>query len=309
MRAAVAVFGIALLVTMTACSDDGGDPAPDGTPPAEVTSAASARAGSPASSPPAASRSGTAGAGTPAPDGPTPANGAPASDAEATLAAGLGGEIAGGDPNDPRAPVAPIPTPPPGVTPAVDPTTIAPPAPADAIYQLVVDLDPAAPGVQTTRTASVGDRIRAAVVLANIPSGSTVAAFNFEVRYDRAVVVAPSYTGGSSTERNPDLVPTAGSWLCIPAPEGDMDDPGGLDGDGNPSTGQAFLSCFAPDGALEGTQVLGIIEFVATGPGTTQLQPAALAVGNSFSIAIGRCEGDGGDGPVIPCPAATLTIQ
>jgi hypothetical protein len=195
------------------------------------------------------------------------------------------------------------------VTPNIDPTAVAPANPPNATYQLLVDVDPAAAGIQTERTVSVGDRVRVAVVLANIPAGSTVAAFNFEVRYDRNVVFAPSYTGGSSTDRNPDLIPTAGSWMCLPAPEGDMDDPGGIAGDGAAATGQAFLSCFAPDGALEGTQVLGIVEFVATGIGSTQLQPAALTVGNSFAIAIGRCEGDGGDGPVIPCPASTLTVQ
>ena len=174
---------------------------------------------------------------------------------------------------------------------------------------MVVDLDPTVPGIQTQRTVAVGDRIRATVVLANIPSGSGMAAFNFEVRYDRDVVIAPSYSGGSATERNPDLFPSVESWLCLPAPEGDMDDPGGIDGDGVPSTGQAFLSCFAGDAALEGTQVLGTVEFVAVAAGTTQMQPATVAIGNSFAIAIGKCAGDGGDGPEIPCAASTLTVQ
>lgn len=147
-------------------------------------------------------------------------------------------------------------------------------------------------------------------MLANVPPNvGGVAAFNFDLVYDRGVVVAPTYGGGSATERNPDLVPAAESWLCIPAPEGDLDDPVGLDGDGDPARGQAFLSCFAADAALQGTQVLAAIEFVAVASGTTELQLAQVAVGNSYAIAIGRCIGDGGDGQEIPCPASTLTVR
>lgn len=270
-------------------------------------------AGSPSSG--ASAERGTPGVQTPstgrtaAPDsgGSTPAGGpATASSADATLVAGTGGDIAGGDPSAAREPVGDVPTPPPGAR--ADPDEVAPPEPNVNGLQLLIDADASEPGIQASRTVNAGDVIRVAIVAAN---ASDIAAFNYFVDYNRAVAIAPSYTGGSTTDRNPDLDEgTAGAgWSCLPAPEGDTDDPGGINGDGNPATGQALLSCFNVGGTASGTVILGIVEFRTVAPGTLTLGLSSVTLGNSGGAEIGRCESDQTPGPAIPCIGASVVVN
>ena len=129
---------------------------------------------------------------------------------------------------------------------------MAPPDPGVSGLQLIIDADASEPGIQSSRTVNAGDVFRVAVVAADVTEG--IAAFNFYLNYNRAVAIAPSYTGGATTDRNPDLhEETMGAgWSCLPAPEGDLDDAGGINGDGNPATGQALLSCFNTSGSATG---------------------------------------------------------
>jgi hypothetical protein len=240
--------------------------------------------------------------------GPTPAASADStpSSADATLIAGAGGDIAGGDPSAPRENVSDAPTPPPGAT--IDPTVIAPPDPAVAGLQVLVDADATSPGIQATRTVAVGDVFRVAVVAAN---AADIAAYNFFLDYDRGLAIAPSYTGGSTTDRNPDLDEgTMGAgWSCLPAPEGDIDDPGGIDGDGNPATGRALLSCFNTTASASGSVVLAVIELRAVSAGSLSLALNEVALGNSVGAPLGQCNGGVLGDPDIPCTGATVTIQ
>jgi hypothetical protein len=203
--------------------------------------------------------------------------------------------------------VAGAPTPPVGAS--IDPTTIAPPDPTVAGLQILVDADASRPGIQATRTVKRGDVFRAAVVAAN--ANEDIAAFNFFVDYDRLKAVAPSYVGGAATDRNPDL--DEGSlgtgWSCIPTPEGDVDDPPGINGDGDPETGRALLSCFNTAASVTGTLVLGVIEFRAVDSGELSLELGAVALGNSVGETVGQCGADSPGRPAIPCVSAVVTVQ
>jgi hypothetical protein len=228
---------------------------------------------------------------------------------EATIAAEAGGDISGGDPSAPREPVATLPPPPPGVTPAVDPPAIAPAEAPTSGLQFLIDVDAAAPGIQSSRTVDVGDVFRIAVMIANAPEG--VAAFNFYVDYDRTTVAAPSYTGGPSPDRNPDLNDAAlgGGWTCLPAPEGDLDDPGGIEGDGNPATGRALLSCFNLGGNSSGTLVLATVEFHALASGSSDVSLAEVSVSGSEAVEFASCATVVDTGVDVPCVGATVIVQ
>jgi hypothetical protein len=225
--------------------------------------------------------------------------------------------VTGGDASQPREAVSTLPPPPPGTTPVIDPTTIAapdgpPPATDPGVdpnaLQLAVDLDAAAPGIQSTRDVAVGDVFRVAVVVLNIPDNAGLAAFNFELDYDRGVVIAPTFAGGEATDRNPDLnqIGVGADWSCLPAPQGDLDDAGGIEGDGNPSTGQAFLSCFTTGAGNTGDIVLATIEFHAVAAGSLTLDLANVNVGTNIDE-IARC-GDS-DEHVVPCTGAQLKVD
>lgn len=310
-------------VAAAACGgggDDSGETPSAGTATAARTSVAgspAAQASAGASAAPGSARTSPAGTGTVVPATAAPARtGTPqpvtsATSGEATTAAELGEDIAGGDPAAPRRPVSTIPAPPPGSSPVVDSTEVAPPAVDDPGLKLIVDLDAAAFGVQSTRTVKVGDVFRVAIVVANVPDGEGLASFNFFLDYDRAKIVAPSYANGPATDRNPDLheASLGAGWSCIPAPEGDVDDPGGIDGDGNPVTGRALISCFNVGGSATGTVVLATIEFYAVEAGSTGVILSEVGTYRGDFAAVAKCEGDEGDGPVVPCEAGTVTVE
>ncbi len=324
MRAGrIAVAALFVMAAGLAVACGGGKGNEEQTQTAEGTSAAapsaSATRGTP--SPGASGTPGTAAAGSataPAPTGGTPAPGATAPAADATFTAGGDPRIVGGDPNAPQQVVATIPAPPPGVTPAVDPTEIAPPNPPSNDLQLYVDLDASQPGIQSSRTVNVGDVFRVAVVAVNVPAytGSVggLAAFNFIVEYDKTKVVAPTIENGPSVSRNPALNVAAlggeeAQWSCLPAPEGDLDDPGGIEGDGNPATGQALLSCFTPaTGHASGTLVLGVVEFHAVAAGSSNLHLTFVELDDVGFDPFAICHVTNRS-PDVPCNDASVTVE
>lgn len=323
----VAAIGcVAAALVVGACASGGDDDGDDasghsaeqtssvGTPAPGVTANATADANaSPARGTPGAQTPSSAGNtpitgggnGTPAP-GSTPG---PSGEFEATVAAEAGGDIAGGDPSQPQQPVGDVPTPPPGAT--VDDDEIAPPNPPQSGMQVIVDMDATTAGIQPTRSVSVGDVIKVAIVGANLPSDG-IAAFNFSLDYDKTKVVAPSYTGGSSTDRNPDFNNEAlgDGWTCLPAPEGDVDDEGGINGDGNPATGSALLSCFIVGSGGGGTLVMATVEFHAVAAGNASLSLNNVAIIDNASNPIAYCDGDTDTGGApVPCVDASMTVQ
>ena len=237
----------------------------------------------------------------------------PVLQADATLTAAENDNDAsfgGGDPTKPQNYVGDVPDPPSGAS--IDARTIAAPNPPNNDLQVMIDLDASTPGIQSTRDVKVGDVIRVGVVVVNAPS---VTALGFDLDYDKTEMVAPTIINGASTDRNPDLNLGAlggasAGWLCAPTPEGDRDDAPAANGDGDPSTGQAFLDCFTPAaGHQGGTIVLATIEFRVTAKGTSTLSLAQLSLWDDSITQYGRCDGDPGDSSAIPCRTATLSAS
>jgi hypothetical protein len=179
------------------------------------------------------------------------------------------------------------------------------PANAAPDMRIVVDVDASAAGIQETRTTAVDETFRVAIVATNV--AADVASFNFFVDYDRRLAIAPSHTAGASTDRNPDLDESSmgDGWSCLPDPEGDVDDPGGIGGDGDPETGRALLSCFNTTRSVTGTIVLGILELRAVAGGELALTPNGVALGSPGGEIVAQCEGIA----AVPCVAATVTIR
>lgn len=229
-------------------------------------------------------------------------------------------DINGGDPNAAPQVVSTIPPVKPrdGTTPVVDSTQIAPPnAPTDQI-SFIVDMDASTPGIQATRDVNRGDVFQVAIVLTNVPPNQNnlggLAALNFTLNYDKTKIVAPTYSGGPIISRNPrlnlpDLGGEAAGWQCAPAAEGDLDDPGGISGDGNPATGEAFLSCFTSGAApASGTLVIATISFTAIAQGSSDLTLTAVSAADSVAIAFAHCSDDSTDA-VVPCEMGKVNVK
>ena len=315
-RIVAGVAFVALAVALAACGGGGGG---------SKTATASPRAGaSPATTGTSASGPET-GSGTSTVPGLTPLPGTPGSGVptltseQATLTSGIDPGIGGGDPNASPVVVSTIPPVKSKGTPVADSTEIAPAQAEAAGVTLLLDLDASTPGIQATRTVNAGDTLRVAVVITNAPAHQNgfggVAALDFEIGYDHTKIIAPTISGGPPTARNPllnvdALGGAAAAWDCLPAPEGDLDDPGGTNGDGKPDTGQAFLSCFTTTSNLmSGTIVLATIEFVAVAPGTVSLNFNSVDVGDALGQIFAYCGDHPANGTVVPCTGATLTVK
>jgi Cohesin domain len=197
------------------------------------------------------------------------------------------------------------------------PTQIAPVSPPSSEIAFYIDLDASTPGIQMMREVNPGDVFQVGVVLANVPPNQNnlggLAALNFVLNYDKTKIVAPSYSGGPATDRNPKLnladVGVAAGWMCGPAPEGDLDDPGGIAGDGNPDTGQAFILCttsgLAPS---SGTLTLATITFTAIASGSTEMTLSDTAASDAVGIEFASCP-EGSSTNIVPCPSSTLTVK
>jgi len=224
----------------------------------------------------------------------------------------IAADIEGGDPNLDPVLVATAPA---VATGSSDPDTIAEPSGPPSGIRFLIDLNASAAGIQSSRDISVGDTIRVAIVAANTPLGSAnggMSAVQFTVNYETAKLFSPTISGGPSTDRNPALsVSTLGEglpWQCLPAAEGDKDVEGGIDGDGNPANGEAFLSCFEIErGIAEGTFVIGIIEFQALASGTVDLTLTDTLAVDFLGLSIAACSFN--ESPVVPCDGATLNIR
>ncbi len=285
------------------------------TPGAAETLAASGATPDVPGSTPGPSDAGTPAPGTTVAPGSTVASGPPTvADAEATLAADIPPEVYGGDPHDPPHVIGNVPAPPAGAS--VDSRDIAAPNPPNNTRQLIIDMNASAPGIQSTRDVKVGDVIRVAIVVVDAPvyqnNTGGVSAVQFTLNYDRTKILAPTIEGGSSTDRNPDLNTNAldnnAQWACLPAAQGDLDDPNGIPGDGDPATGQAFLSCFTPGiGHESGTLVLATVEFHATATGTSTLSLTDTAITDVVGFGF-NCEGDSADN-LVPCQSATINVR
>jgi hypothetical protein len=287
--------------------------ATSGTPAAGVTTAAGGGSPAPGSTPAAGTTPG-------ATDGVIPGGAPTPTDAERSSLEGVSEEdlegAYGGNPNDPPTVITDLPPQPAGAT--TDPTTIADPQPDAGGVEIIIDLNASEPGIQSTREVNVGDIVRVGVVVANAPAyvngEGGLAAFNFFMRYDRTKIIAPTIVGGSSAARNPDLndpgLGANSNWACVPpAPEGDADDPGSATGDGDPTTGEAFISCYWALGTTyaSGDLVLATVTFQAVGSGTTVLDFEDAAVVDALAFAFGTC-GDSTEANV-PCRSATLTVR
>lgn len=294
----LAVAVLAPLALVVACGGDDDDGDDGGTTPAATTRTRTV----------GTALSGSAGTQTAVADRTAVAGQTPTSD---QLTA-VGTSVSGGAPDSTPQVVNTLPPPPPGKTPQIDPTEIAEPDAPGGATKAYIDMDASEPGIQATREVTAGDQFKVAVVFANVPPKQGdlggLAAFNWEVNYDKTKIVAPTISGGDIKARNPDLnLPDVGGeaagWDCLPAPEGDLDDPGGIDGDGQPNTGQAFLSCFtAGTGDASGTLVTGVITFQAVASGTVTLELVNISAGDAVGIEIMSCD-------TIECVGATVTVR
>lgn len=331
-----AALGIACVAALTvACG--GGTSNNDRTATAGAGASASKGPATKAAGTPTAAKSGTpSGTGTaargtaaaPTAGASTPAAQSTLSPADATVGAGVGSGLGGGDPNAPGQVVSTIPAPPPGVTPSVDSTQVADANPPDAQCTsptagcgVIVDMDASTPGIQASRTVKVGDIFRVGVVFVKVPPYvNTIGglnAFNFTLNYDKTKVIAPTISGGSPVDRNPKLNVDAlggpgANWTCLPAPEGDLDDPEGIAGDGDPNTGQAFLSCFttSASGQAGGNLVVATIEFYAVASGSTTFSLTNLVAADPLGTPSMTCASEPDPtAPVVDCAPGTVTVE
>jgi hypothetical protein len=283
----------------------GGTAAAQATPAPGTTAAAAATTQAETDATPGSAGS-TPGSGPAVEGAPTP------SDAERQLNSGEGIDPAqtGGSVDDPPRVVTDLPDPPPGAS--TDPNTIAPPNASASGVEFIVDTNASEPGIQTSRSINVGDTIRVGVVLTNVP-GEGLSSFNFILNYNRNTIVAPTVNGGSSLARNPDANedglggPGPGFVCSPPGPEGDADEPGLVDGDGDPATGQAFISCFTTgQPAASGTVVLATVQFQAIAAGSTDLSFGETDSSSGTFTGLASC---GQPERTVPCRTASITVN
>jgi hypothetical protein len=172
---------------------------------------------------------------------------------------------------------------------------------------VTVDADPDTAGVQATRAVAYGSTFYVDILIGSV---SDLQAFNFELEYDQALLLAPTIASGPDVDRNPDanetfLSSTGRSWSCSPpAPSGDNDP--------DPNVGAAFLSCFST-GATSGPSVgpaetiLATVEFNAVAVGTSSLTLRNVNTFKEGSVETGSCN------PVVitaaTCTGASVTVS
>ena len=132
----------------------------------------------------------------------------------------------------------------------------------------------AIPGGPIDASASVAGNFGVDIVAQN--GGNTIAAFQFNLRYNTAVIRATTVV--------PIGPAAAPGWDCALLPPS-------ADQDGNPATGDAFLGCFLsvgggpiPDG------VVARVDFTTVGSGTTALDLTDAVMGNNEGIELVSCD-------------------
>lgn len=154
------------------------------------------------------------------------------------------------------------------------------------------------------------------VVLSNVSGANPtdLAAFNFEVIANQAVLSPPAVADATGRDANPDAndavveVPT--SWNCtLPPPSNDQD--------ASPTVAESFISCFGGDGtspsvATGSSIVLATITYNVPADGFSDLDFGGLSVGNLNGDAFENCPSNcvGADvtvGAVVDTPTTTPT--
>ncbi len=186
------------------------------------------------------------------------------------------------------------------------PSVLKPLSAGAATPQVVIDADPATPGIQSTRNVTTIGTFQVAVVVSNVDD---LEAFNFEVTYDKHLFNAPTTISGLDLDRNPDanqtfLTSTGRSWYCSPPPPVGDDDP-------SPTVGAAFISCYstgAPAGPNTGSgSVIATVRFSANMAGTSSFGLRNVNLFKTGAVETGSCN------PVVITPAtctgASLTAS
>jgi hypothetical protein len=167
-------------------------------------------------------------------------------------------------------------------------------AAAQTSLSLILDLDPAAPGIQSTREVAPGTTFAVDVIAEGVPEGRPVGAFQFYLVYDDAVVLAAEVVDdGTALDDNPDANQEAlgpKGWDCsvfgAAFPRGDQDPVSG------PSHGTAFIGCLNPTGPYPatGSVTLATVRFNVVGSsGQSDLRLEKAVVGDKEGIELGSC--------------------
>lgn len=163
-----------------------------------------------------------------------------------------------------------------------------------AAISLSIDLDPAAPGIQSSREVAPGASFTVAVVAEGIPEGRPLGSFQFNLLYDDTIIRAPEVADdGRALDDNPDAddesFGTQG-WDCsiygTSFPKADLDVATG------PDHGDAFLACLNVSGPFEakGTVTLATVRFdVVASTGQSQLSLQKAVLGDFEAAELGSC--------------------
>ena len=159
---------------------------------------------------------------------------------------------------------------------------------------LKLDLDPAAPGIQSTRELALGTSFAVDVVAEGIPEDRPVGAFQFYLVYDDTAILAPEVSDdGTALDDNPDAdqgaLGTKG-WDCSvfgsAFPVGDKDEASG------PGHGRAFIGCLNPLGPFSATGSLTLATVrlnVVGSSGESDLHLEEAVVGDGEGAELGSC--------------------
>lgn len=167
-------------------------------------------------------------------------------------------------------------------------------AAGQASVSLILDVDPAAPGIQSTREVAPGDSFAVDVIVQDVPEDRPVALFQFDLVYDDTVILAPEVPDdGTALDDNPDANQEAlgpKGWDCsvfgAAFPQGDRDTASG------PGHGRAFLACLNYTGpyAATGNVTLATVRFNVVGSsGQSDLRVEKALVGDADGIELGTC--------------------
>jgi hypothetical protein len=159
---------------------------------------------------------------------------------------------------------------------------------ANGCCSIQLDMDPATPGVQASRTVSGPEDINVDVVLGN--NVGTVGAFNMIVLYDDTILT-PGLAGGGGLNGNPDFNEAAlgGTWNCGLGGSPSSD----VDGATGPLHGAAFLSCFNAAGGASVTSptVVATLRLHSSAPVTTNITFGDVHFSHDDTTDIGSCDG------------------
>jgi len=174
--------------------------------------------------------------------------------------------------------------------------------------QLAIDVDPLAPGIQTSRAVPASAPFPVDLVLVDPPAPLT--AYSITLLYDDTILYAPEVAAqpGPNLDSNPDANQAAlgPNWDCsgfgFTYPRGDTNPATGLD------QGAAQIDCLTMTGPypFTGTGVVASVIFIPIRQGTSSL--------SLLNVVLGGPEGEMGScNPVIgvatTCGTASISVQ